>query len=148
MSKKQRLLNAVKTLNLTIEQRQELVEAIEDLGGGEKVSTIEFIEDAESAIGMGIKINNYKLSIYSHNEDDASISINDLDYKKLNDLLKGTTKLIITQSSNISKFDVITFSAEFDSTNDICLGSAVTGEFVPVLRTHYSDPYNYLYIYL
>lgn len=33
MSKKQRLLNAVKTLNLTLEQRQELVEAIEDFGG-------------------------------------------------------------------------------------------------------------------
>ena len=33
MNKKQRLLNAVKTLNLTLEQRQELVEAIEDFGG-------------------------------------------------------------------------------------------------------------------
>lgn len=39
MSKKQRLLNAVKTLNLTLEQRQELVEAIDDLSGGESNKT-------------------------------------------------------------------------------------------------------------
>lgn len=39
MSKKQRLLNAVKTLNLTLEQRQELVEAIEDFGSGQSNKT-------------------------------------------------------------------------------------------------------------
>ena len=60
MSKKQRLLNAVKTLNLTLEQRQELVEAIEDLGGVKILNmSIGIVETDTSK--MFLEINNVKI---------------------------------------------------------------------------------------
>lgn len=62
MSKKQRLLNAVKTLNLTLEQRQELVEAIEDLGGVvEKILNISMGIVETDTSKMFLEINNVKI---------------------------------------------------------------------------------------
>lgn len=62
MSKKQRLLNAVKTLNLTLEQRQELVEAIEDLGGssGKILNMSMGIVETDTS-KMFLEINNVKI---------------------------------------------------------------------------------------
>lgn len=60
MSKKQRLLNAVKTLNLTLEQRQELVEAIEDLGGVKILNMSMGIVETDTS-KMFLEINNVKI---------------------------------------------------------------------------------------
>lgn len=60
MNKKQRLLNAVKTLNLTLEQRQELVEAIEDLGGVKILNMSMGIVETDTS-KMFLEINNVKI---------------------------------------------------------------------------------------
>ena len=59
MSKKQRLLNAVKTLNLTLEQRQELVEAIGDLGVKTLNMSVGVVEPNTNK--MFLEINNVKI---------------------------------------------------------------------------------------
>lgn len=80
MNKKQRLLNAVKTLNLTLEQRQELVEAIEDLGGSSgKILNVSMGIVETDTSKMFLEINNVKIiqdatmgvsTIFSFTKDD------------------------------------------------------------------------------
>ena len=123
MSKKQRLLNAVKTLNLTLEQRQELVEAIEDLGGGNGGNVFEIafhmnddIKEfivCDRTIKYGSVTQNGSYTIFQSFEED------DINYIKN-----------CIETATICKFNMLTYNQN--------LGFG----YLPIASTFTNDEYN------